>query len=347
MDFNNIEHTPRVIFECIKRNVEAFMVPMVYGIPGCGKSALYKKLADHYNLQLIDVRLSNHESVDLTGYPVYENGVAKFVPFLELFPTEDTPIPEGYDGWLILLDEFNHASPEVLHSAHKVVLDRQVGAKNLHSNALVVAAGNREDDRDGVTPIGSAMNSRLSHYTMKVDFNEWLDDVAIPNNYDTRIIAYLSAYPEKLVDYDPVHNKKIYCVPRTWERLNNILPETITEIDNAIFGGVITPTVAYDFILFTEVFKELPTVDEIIKNHEAVVIPEDNLTKYAAVTNLASKTTEDNIIHIVEYIKQYPLPFVVLYGRMLRGQQPQLSSQPAYTDLTIFIGKGTYSGNRA
>ena len=67
-----------------------------------------KSIADEYGMELLDIRLSTCAPEDLTGLPMFENGVAKFQPF-DMFPLQSTPVPEGKNGWIIFLDEFNSA----------------------------------------------------------------------------------------------------------------------------------------------------------------------------------------------------------------------------------------------
>ena len=95
---------PAQAVEFITEALFAGLVPMMAGSPGIGKSQIGKKIAKNLNLQMIDVRLSQMDSVDLNGLPHFtSDGKAEFVPF-DTFPTESTPLPEGKDGWLIFLN---------------------------------------------------------------------------------------------------------------------------------------------------------------------------------------------------------------------------------------------------
>src|SRR6185437_5875943 len=158
-------------------------------------------VAREYGLQLIDHRLSTSAPEDLSCLPRFrEDGIATFAPF-DTFPTDDMPIPEGKQGWLLFLDEFNSASKMVQAAAYKLVLDRMVGQRKLHPNVVIVAAGNLSTDRAIVNPISTAMQSLLIHLTMELDFNEFIEDVALPQQWDGRIIAYLNYKKSALHDF--------------------------------------------------------------------------------------------------------------------------------------------------
>jgi MoxR-like ATPase len=82
------------------------LVPYIKSRPGEGKSDIIKQYAKEHGLLVIDIRLAQATPEDLHGFPVYdpETKQASFVPFNQ-FPLESCQIPEGYQGWLLFLDE--------------------------------------------------------------------------------------------------------------------------------------------------------------------------------------------------------------------------------------------------
>ena len=207
--------TPRQVKEFVTDCLFAGLVPFVQSSPGMGKSTIMRDVAKDLQLKMIDHRLSTSAPEDLSGLPRFdENGRAVFAPFADLFPLEDTPKPEGKEGWMLFLDEFNSASKSVQAASYKLILDRMTGQHRLHQNCVITAAGNKATDRAIVNPIGTAMKSRLVHLSMDIDFDEWMQDVALKDNWDKRIIAYLSQYPSKLMDFKPDHHNKTFCCPR-------------------------------------------------------------------------------------------------------------------------------------
>ena len=137
------------------------LVPFLHSSPGCGKSSIIKAIAKKNGLKLIDLRLSTIDSVDLSGMPMIDDQKqVDWKPF-NVFPLENSKIPEGYNGWLLFLDEFNSASEAVIAAAYNVVLDHRIGIYDLHPNCFIACAGNREEDRAITTSMGSAMTSTL------------------------------------------------------------------------------------------------------------------------------------------------------------------------------------------
>ena len=64
------------------------------------------------------------------GLPKFEDNKATFVPF-DIFPLSDWKLPEGKEGWLLFLDEFNSASKAVQAASYKLILDRCIGGTRL------------------------------------------------------------------------------------------------------------------------------------------------------------------------------------------------------------------------
>ena len=88
--------------EMIPHLLGANIVPFMHSSPGIGKSSVGFQISEQYKLKFIDLRLSDRDPSDMNGLPSFKDGKASFLPF-DTFPLEDTPIPEGYKGWLIML----------------------------------------------------------------------------------------------------------------------------------------------------------------------------------------------------------------------------------------------------
>ena len=99
-------------------------------------------------------------------------------------------------------------------ASYKIMLDHMVGMNKLHECVFKGAAGNLQSDRAIVNPLSTAMQSRVIHLKMEARFDDWLRDVALPQNYDSRIIAFLSMYPSKLMDFRPDHEDETFSCPR-------------------------------------------------------------------------------------------------------------------------------------
>lgn len=344
--------TPRQLTRMLNKVLRAGLVPFIQGSPGIGKSALTKKVGKMMNLKPIDHRLSTSAPEDLSGLPTFVEGKATFAPF-DIFPTEDTPLPDGYDGWLLFLDEFNSAAKSVQAAAYKLILDRMVGQHNLHPKVHIVAAGNYATDRAIVNPLGTAMQSRLVHLKLTHNVDEWLEDVAFAENYDSRIIAYISYKPEALFDFRPDHNELTFCCPRTWEFMNKLLQNNTygiiqdkhgndiyeMEADSALFAGTITSLTATSFIQFTKVFLSLPEISQVIALPTSTPIPGDKALRWATVLHLLEKVDEKSFEPVGTYISRFDTEFRLIFFRGLVLRKKELKAHPAFRKMVGELSK--------
>lgn len=328
--------SPNQTKENIIRCIKAGLVPFVQSSPGIGKSSIVKQIAKEFNLQLIDHRLSTSSPEDLLGLPHFENGKAVFSPFRDVFPLEDSFIPKGKNGWLLFFDEFNSAPRSVQAACYKIVLDREVGQHKLHRNVAIVCAGNKMDDNAITVNLSTAMQSRLIHIFMEPNYNEWLENVAIPNNYDERVVAFLSMYPEFLMRFDPEHVENTFPCPRTWEFVNKLVQNQ--QIDNtylALLSGTITSEVAMSFLTFCKLREEMVSWKEIEKDPERIPLPQKNEVKWSTILHLLNHVTENNLVDMMKYISRFPVDYQIIFLRSIWIKHPGWVSHPALVDIRI------------
>lgn len=361
--------TPRKAKVFVERVLQAGHVPFLKSSPGMGKSAIIKKIAKEYNLKLIDIRLSTCQPTDLTGLPHFRGTIAEFVPF-DMFPIASTELPlwegeterkfnaEGecincYAGWLIFLDEFNSALKSVQAAAYKLVLDQMVGLHPLHERTMMVAAGNLATDRAIVNPLSTAMQSRVIHINMKLDADEFIEDVVIKFGWDERILAYLSYMPDRIHDFRADHNEDTFCCPRTWEFMNDLIQGIdyameknehghdiyTMDSDAPLFAGAITSGVAVEFVAFTKVFFDLPKIADILNDPDNIPLPHDPPLRYAVMTSLVGHANDQNFEKLTTYVNRFTSEFRVLFFRSLMIRKPELRAHKAFRSAMLTLAK--------
>lgn len=339
--------TPRQLADKLEKAFRAGNVPMVKGSPGIGKSSIFRQTAKRLGLKMIDHRLSTSAPEDLSGLPEFfsdENGNrrARFAPF-DIFPVEGDKTPDGYIGWLLFLDELNSAPKSVQAAAYKLTLDRMVGQYPLASNCLVGAAGNLATDRAIVNAMSTAMQSRLVHYTLTISHKEWLEDVALKDKWDARIIAYLNRYPKRLFDFKADHNNDTFCCPRTWEFMNNFLknekPGPIPQGETSTYAGTITSGVAVDFVSFTSVFQKLISAKDVIDDPLNCPIAQEVNQQWANIAHLMEVVDEKNYGAFAQYANRFSLDFRILFFRGTLVNHPELQEHPAFAKAMIDLSK--------
>jgi hypothetical protein len=323
----NSEQAVPAILKILKAN----LTPMVAGSPGIGKSDIVAQIAKKYNLKLIDVRLAQADPVDLMGYPVLNKDSTRmeYAPS-KLFPLEglDTP-EEGTNGWLVFLDELTSAPLSVQSAAYKIILDRKVDQRSIHSKVAFVAAGNHSTDNAIVNRMSTALQSRLVHLNLNVDHQAWLD-WANDNRLDHRIISFIKFRPELLHKFDPKHDDNTFASPRTWHFLSKIIQNTehFDTTDFAVMAGTVGRGAAVEFNTYSSIYQDLPDIDDLIANPNSFNVPREPSHQYAMTTLLSHNMKGDAVDPLMTVLEQLPLEFQTVALRDIHAMYPDLRSHP-------------------
>ena len=317
------------LIEIIPKLIQAKLVPLISGSPGIGKSDVARQVAEKYNLKVIDLRLSQCDPTDLLGFPSINGSKAGYVP-METFPVEGDPIPEGYAGWLLFLDELTSAVPAVQAASYKLTLDRMVGQSHLHKNVAIVAAGNLETDGAIVHEMSTALQSRLVHFEMVMDPDDWCD-WAMAKGIDHRITDFIKFKPSALYTFTADHTDKTYACPRTWEFTNRLLKVFPTGDKNlkSTLAGTISEGVAAEFLLFMKVYERLPRMADIKANPETVAVPDEPSILYALTGSLSHNMTPDAAAQLMKYVSRLPVEFQVVTLRDTVRRNKEMMQNPA------------------
>lgn len=315
--------------------IKAKLVPMIEGSPGTGKSQIVHQIAQEYGLKVIDLRLSQCDPCDLMGFPNVRGNRAGYLP-MDTFPIESDPIPDGFNGWILFLDEFNSAVPAVQAAAYKLVLDRMVGTHRLHKNVAVVCAGNKETDNAIVQPMSTALQSRLVHLELVTDAKEWIE-WASKNHIDHRITSYINFKPGCLYTFTPDHTDKTYASPRTWEFAHRLMQ--VADIDSPQFlhmlAGTLSEGVAREFLGFCKIHLTLPKLTDILANPEKVAVPDEPSILFALTGSLSHNATPDNMARLMQFINRLPVEFQVVCIRESIHRKRELQKHSALQDWII------------
>lgn len=249
---------------------------------------------------------------------------------MNTFPIEGEPIPDGYNGWLLFLDEMNAAPPAVQSASYKLVLDRMVGIYHLHKNVAIVCAGNLETDNAIVQPMSTALQSRLVHLELVVDHKEWLD-WATTHDIDYRITGYINFKPGQLYTFQADHTDTTYACPRTWEFASRIMAivDTSSKEFLPMLAGAISEGVAREFVTFCKIYKELPTISQIVANPKITTVPGEPSVLYALTGSISHNADAANMAALIEFIERMPIEFQVVCLRELLRRKPELKTHAA------------------
>ena len=323
----NTKEASKQIITCIKAGLPVFM----HGSPGIGKSDIAKEIAEYFKLKLIDIRLSQCDPTDLAGFPSLDNEKKKasYKP-MNIWPIEGDKIPKGYQGFLVLLDEFNSASLAVQAAAYKIILDKYVGMHKLHPNTIILCLGNKKTDNAIVNKLSTAMQSRLVHLELVADYKLWLEWAAT-HNIDSRIMAYIDYQPSKLFMFDPNHNDNTFPCPRTWMFLSKILKQVKDSLTDYLpaMAGTIGEGTAREFLAFTSIYSELPKYKDIVAAPTSINFSTQSSMMFALVHMLAEKVNEKDLSPVVSFLNRLPIEFTTIGLQTILRKHKDYLQHPA------------------
>lgn len=307
----------------IARAIRQGRVPILKSDPGMGKSSLVRSIADQYNLKLIDCRVTQLLPEDFNGLPMRDQDRAIYAAF-KMFPLEGDPIPEGYDGWLLFLDELNSGSKSIQAASYKVLLDHMVGMEKLHSHVALVAAGNLETSNAIVTRMGTAQQSRLLHYTLAHDANASLDIFA-KCGYDARIQSFLEWKPELIHKFSPDHTEDTFPCNRTWEFASDMIKGIPSdEIEPHDVAACVGDGATAEFMLYLKEFGNLPTYAQVMADPKGAAVPNSTGAKFAMSSMLMGGDLDTEVGKVLTYLERFPAEFQTIFLRLLCRQHPEM-----------------------
>lgn len=318
-----MEHCVFEVKPYIQQTLKAGLVPFLHGSPGIGKSSLLKEIADEFKLEVIDIRLSQCEPTDLLGFPNLSGEKATYKP-MDFFPVEGDSPPAGKIGWLLALDEMNGADESVQKAAYKLVLDRMVGNHHLHKNVAIVAAGNLATDRAMVEEMSTALQSRMIHFQTKVDAANWLTWAG--KHIDYRIVGFIGFRPSLIVG-SLDHEDFTFPCPRTWTFLSKMINgvEDITFIKN-LASATIGEGTAMEFVSFLQVYKTLPSWEDIITKPEQVKVPTEMSIAFALASLIGARVDANTLPAVLTFAHRMDTEVQIVMLKLILGKNPELQT---------------------
>ena len=280
--------------------IKQFPSIMLWGAPGVGKSQAIKQIANNIEKEtgkktkVTDVRLLLFNPIDLRGIPTVNNERTESIWLKpQIFNMDDS-----IDNINILfLDEISAAPPSVQAAAYQITLDRVICEHKLPDNCIVIAAGNRLNDKSVAYKMPRALANRLLHLEISNDFQTW-KKWAIKNNINEKVTGFLSFRNDFLCDEKNNSEDLAYATPRTWEMVSNILnniSDNINDVEDLI-SGLIGVGTTIEFKTWCNVYSELPNIEDIFEGKN-VKIPQKSDVIYALINSMThyAYANKDNL----------------------------------------------------
>lgn len=253
----SIEEVKRIVRGCA--NSPAPLTPMIWGVPGIGKTSLVKQVAEEMGVRFKSVIAHLYQPIDVLGLPYIVDGRCDYAP-PTVFPDAER---DGERG-IFFIDELPNCVPAMQSAWGIIVLERGTKQYRFPPGWTIVCAGNRETDRAGASRLVSALENRVIHLTVETAHEEWMKH-AMAQRMHSSVLAFLDNRKDALIKFDPKSPERAFPSPRAWERVSDLLKIDLprTEQTEAI-KGTVGVGMAVEFVSFLDTHRHVPSLEDAL-----------------------------------------------------------------------------------
>ncbi|GEP97686.1 ATP-binding protein [Chitinophaga cymbidii] len=277
---------------------------LIKGKPGIGKSDIVSQAAAAAQTDLIISHPVVSDPTDYKGLPFpNKNGTADFLPFGEL-----RQLINASRQTVFFLDDLGQAPPSVQAACMQLLLARRINGHQVSDQVTFLAATNRREDKAAVGGLLEPVKSRFAAIVeLEVNTDDWIK-WALQNDMPTELIAFIRFRPELLDDFQPSRDIVNSPSPRTITAIGRQQQAALPErFEFEAFKGAAGEAFAAEYRGFLKMYRELPSMDEIILNPASAPVPREPGAIYAIAAALSHKMTDQNIGAICTYLDRLPL----------------------------------------
>jgi hypothetical protein len=328
---------PSQVIQALEYLVDAKQPVMLHGSPGVGKSDVVRQVAAKLGIDMIDLRLSQLDPVDLRGVPSVDDHKTNW----------NTPsfLPTDGNG-ILFLDEINSAAQATQAAAYQLVLDRKLGDYELPPGWAMIAAGNRASDRAIVNQMSTALKNRFTHINYEVNNEDWCEWALKKPDFSVEVLGFIRFRPMLLNEFEPrsetkeekdriqrLKDAQAFATPRSWEFMSRVVNKRPSpDVEYELYSGIVGEGCAAEFMGYLKYYRNLPNLDALLLNPDKAKVPEEPAVLYALSTGLAAKATEDNMERVVKYALRMPAEFQVLLLKDAVTREPKLTNGKAFNE---------------
>ena len=307
---------PSKLYEALHALIGERVPLHIWGACGVGKSQIVSQVASDLEYDFLDVRAVQLDPVDLRGLPRIAADQTEWVP-PKFLPTTGKGI--------LFLDELTSAPQMTQAGCYQLVLDRRLGEYALPDGWVVIAAGNPASERGVHFAMPLPLRNRFVHLELEPDLADWCR-WAVKAQVRPEIIAFLRFKPELLHTADVTSDANAWPTPRSWEIASQVLCGVArrrkarllsgtSEFEAQLLDGTVGPGAASELVGFLRLFRELPSVDEILLNPATAPVPTDPSAQIAIATALGRVLTDSSVGRGITYLDRMPTEMRVMAMR--------------------------------
>ena len=322
---------PSKLYEALRALIGEHVPLHIWGPCGTGKSQIVCQVTNDLDYEFLDVRAVQLDPVDLRGLPRISSDQNEWVP--------PKFLPNSGKG-ILFLDELTSAPQMTQAGCYELVLDRRLGEYRLPDEWVVIAAGNPASERGAHFAMPRPLRNRFVHLDLEPDLDDW-SKWAVKAHVRPEIIAFLHFKPELLHAADVISDANAWQTPRSWEmasrvlagvarRTNARLLSGTSEFEAQLLDGTVEHPAASELVAFLRLFRELPSIDEILLNPTTANVPQEPSAQIAIATALGRALSDTSVGRGITYLERMPTEMRVMAMRDAAARDTAITHTPEF-----------------
>jgi len=202
------------LIDLVIQVIKSGRVPFIWGMPGIGKSAITKLVAEKLGCQYRCLDAPLLQPFDY-AVAVPDHKTREIVLYKTGFIPSTGPA-------VVAIEDLPHAKPFQQIPIMQIVLDHRIGPLEIAKDVYFIGTGNREEDIAFTQPIPSPLLNRMCHFTLNATPEEWAYRFARPSGIDERVIGFVLSNPEFFATA-PKEGVRAWATPRSLHAFADII----------------------------------------------------------------------------------------------------------------------------
>ncbi len=205
---------------------------------------------------------------------------------------------------------------------------------------VVIAAGNPASERGVHFAMPRPLRNRFAHLDLEPDLDDWCR-WAVKAQVRPEIIAFLRFKPELLHTADATSDANAWPTPRSWEMASHVLSGVAqrqktrlltgtSEFEAQLLDGTVGPAAASEFVAFLLLFRQLPSIDEILLNPATAPLPAEPSAQIAIATALGRVLSDNSVGRGLTYLDRMPTEMRVMAMRDAAARDTAITHTPEF-----------------
>ena len=276
---------------------------LILGPVGVGKSQIPVQVANEDGDHVVVINLVNYLPSEVTGWTTQVgNEMAQLKP---RWFTELEAAASAGKNTVLIFEEFCQCDQDVQSAAAQIILDRRVAGNDLPDNCLIVANGNRKEDKANVRKMPQQVVNRFTIVEVGVELNATLDHFQ-KIGVAPEVSAYLTHFADSLHNVGEQDGTQM-ATPRSWVAVSDIVKAKLDAlVQSALIAGRIGVSEGAKFDGFLRMFSKLVSPAKVLEDPTGVAIPEEIDVQYAMVGSVVAFATSKQGDALATWIQRLP-----------------------------------------